>query len=313
MKNTLFFITIALLFLSCYSTTEVNMPDDESLLVVNAINFQPDSVWLIEVSKSEPYLKNNDFQFIDDALVVIKDENGIELQLEAINIKERIFYTTNQKPETGKRYQLKINTSEFRDVTATSELPNPVQVEAITVDSTLLREAYDYYTKNGNYGHYKDLPINCQIIINDPGEVDNYYQLCLYRETENSYIGLDGNLVENYSFHERYFVSNDDGSLDQMIISDETFNGTLYRWNTYVPIEAFYDYKYSAHSNYKLKLHFTLRHLSREYYKYKETLQFQNKRNSDPFAQPVIVFNNIEKGVGIFAGFSQAVMTLKNH
>lgn len=312
MKKYIFFATTGLLFFSCYSTTEVDLPNENPLIVVNAVNFQPDSTWLIELSKSESYSKNNDFQFIDNALVVIKDENGTEIQLEQTSINGRIFYTSTQKPEAGKQYQLNTLIPGFPEISAISSIPPPIQIESIVIDSTLLREAYDYYSKNGNYGYYEGLNINCQIILNDPSEVDNYYQLCLYRETESSYVGLDGNLVENYSFNEYYFVVKDDGFIDEMIISDETFNGTLYRWNAYVPIEAFHDYKYRERSNYKLRLHFTLRHLSEEYYQYKKSLELQKIRDSDPFAQPVIVFNNIENGAGIFAGYSQSVFTVTN-
>ncbi|NBW36531.1 MAG: DUF4249 domain-containing protein [Cytophagia bacterium] len=312
MKKYALFPIVGFLFLSCYSTTEIELSDDESLLVVNSINFQPDSTWLIEISRSQPYLKNNNFKMIDNAIVSIKDENNVEIPLAATNINGKILYTSNQKPAYKNKYVLKISAPGFGDVEATSELPEPVSIENIFIDSTLLKEAYNYYYENGNYGQYEGLNIKCQIIFQDPPETDNYYQLALYRESEGSYIGLDGNPIYQHYFLQSYFYTSVDGPINDMIISDETFNGTLYRWSAYLPIEYFYDFKTRYSSNYKLKLHFVLKHLSKDYYQYKETVQLQNKTINNAFAQPVIIYNNLKNGVGIFAGYSQSVLILNN-
>lgn len=306
---------ITSLFCSCYSTTEVEMPNDASFLVANSVNFQPDSTWLIEINRSSAYLDNNDYTLNEVALVTIEDGEGNQIQLTPINFSDRIFYMSNQKPEAGKRYELKINVPGFPEARAKSVIPEPVQIEHVIIDSTILRDAYDFYRKNGNYGPYDGQTINCYVSFRDPSSIKNYYQLKLYRETEEEYIDLNGNLVQKYFFIESGFYIDKDGRTSFMIENDELFNGTLYTWNVQVPISAFYDFKFGSqeNDNFKLKLHFTLRHLSKDYYNYFETLQLQDIRNGDPFAQPVIVHNNIENGAGIFAGFSQSVKILQNH
>lgn len=314
MKKYLLIVTTALLFLSCYSTTEVEMPNDASFLVVNSVNFQSDSTWLIEVSKSSTYLNNNDFVLEEPALVTIEDGEANQIQLTPVSFSDRIFYKSNQKPEAGKRYELKINIPGFQEVRAKSEIPEPVQIEHVVIDSTILRDAYDFYQKNGNYGPYEGQTINCYVSFRDSSSIKNYYQLKLYRETEEEYIDLNGNLVKRYFFIESGYYLDKDGRTSFMIANDELFNGTLYTWDVQVPISAFYDFKYGTqeNNNFKLKLHFTLRHLSKDYYNYFETRQLQDIRNGDPFAQPVIVHTNIVNGAGIFAGFSQSVFTLSN-
>ncbi|NBP70329.1 MAG: DUF4249 family protein, partial [Cytophagia bacterium] len=132
MKKYALFPIVGFLFLSCYSTTEIELSDDESLLVVNSINFQPDSTWLIEISRSQPYLKNNNFKMIDNAIVSIKDENNVEIPLAATNVNGKILYTSNQKPAYKNKYVLKISAPGFGDVEATSELPEPVSIENIS-------------------------------------------------------------------------------------------------------------------------------------------------------------------------------------
>ncbi len=309
------FLLISALFYSCYSTTEVDLPNENPFIVVNSVNFQPDSTWLIEVSKSDSYLNNNNHTLNDDAVLILKDELGLEIELLPEKINNRTFYVSDQKPETGKSYTLTINASGFPEVSAKSAIPEPVQIENIIIDSTLLREAYDFYKKNGNYDPYDGQTINCQISFKDPSLIENYYQLKLYRETESEYVDLDGNLVSSYFFTETEFYKDTEGRISLLIETDELFNGTLYTWEVKVPISAFYDFRFGSqdNNNFKLNLHFTLMHLSKDYYKYFETLQLQNIRNGDPFAQPVIVHNNIENGAGIFAGFSQSVFIATNN
>ena len=48
-----------------------------------------------------------------------------------------------------------------------------------------------------------------------------------------------------------------------------------------------------------------LRTTTEEYYNYHYTRDLQASVESNPFAQPVQVFDNIEGGLGVFAGYSQ--------
>jgi hypothetical protein len=307
---------MAFLYICCYSTTEVEIPNDASFLVVNTVNFQPDSTWLIELNKSSPYLNNNDYTLNESAIVTIKDSEGNQIQLAPGSVGDRFFYLSNQKPEVGKEYELKIDVSGFPSVKSKSQIPSPIEIQKVLIDSTVLKKAYDFYEKNGNYGPYQGEIINCLISFYDPADEKNYYELELYRETESQRTDDDGNLIkEHFIFEQHFLFEGDINAFGYTIKTDELFNGALYTWSIKVPISAFYDFKFGLGADYsfKLKLHFTLKHLSKDYYNYHETLRLQTIRNGDPFAQPVIVHNNIENGAGIFAGFSQSVMILKNH
>ena len=51
--------------------------------------------------------------------------------------------------------------------------------------------------------------------------------------------------------------------------------------------------------------HAILRNTTEEYYDYNYTRDLQISVENNPFAQPVQVFDNIEGGLGVFAGYSQ--------
>ena len=48
-----------------------------------------------------------------------------------------------------------------------------------------------------------------------------------------------------------------------------------------------------------------LRTTTEEYYNYHYTRDLQASVENNPFAQPVLVFDNIDGGLGVFAGYSQ--------
>lgn len=90
----------------------------------------------------------------------------------------------------------------------------------------------------------------------------------------------------------------DDSFTNSIVFKDVLFNGT----------EPELTFKTSgggiSRSN---MLTVTLRTLSEDGYNYLRTAHLQNTTSGDPFAQPVNVYNNIENGFGIFAGYSASI------
>lgn len=54
-----------------------------------------------------------------------------------------------------------------------------------------------------------------------------------------------------------------------------------------------------------------MKKVSEAYFLYKETYALQQSVDGDPFAEPVTVFNNIENGYGIFAGYRTTLYPLE--
>jgi hypothetical protein len=84
-----------------------------------------------------------------------------------------------------------------------------------------------------------------------------------------------------------------------VLLKDVRFNGK----ETEMTFKAFTFFGYG-------RTQIVLRSVSEEYFNYKATKGLQNNTSGDPFAQPVNVFNNINNGFGIFAGYSQSVFSM---
>jgi hypothetical protein len=291
----IYIFILGLINASCVSNVEVVLSKDETFLVVNSINFQPDSTWLIEVSRSTPFIDTSKLAIIDNAQVHIKDEDGVEIQLEPVMINTQIYYSSTQKPEIDKRYELTVHAPGFPSVKASSKIPETesVSILDIKVDSTYLKEVLEKVEDNPDYLPDFTKHVPCKASFLDPSNERNFYELRLFYGYNNS-AGI-------LKYGEFPFL-NLNGVKENFLIEDTQFNGTLNSFNFYIPLALFLTAK---------KIYVSLRILSPDYFKYLNTKNLQDDLIEDPFAQPVIVHNNIENGAGIFAGFSTLGWTLE--
>lgn len=281
-------LILPLINISCYSDTEIHLPNDEPFLIVNSINFQPDSTWLIEVSRSQPYMDTSKHAIIDNAQVYIKDEDDVEIQLQPVIINTKTYYSSDQKPEINKRYELTVHATGFPSVKANSKIPEPesVSILKIEVDSTYLKEVLEILKYNPQYPVDFNQDVLCKASFRDPPNEKNFYELRLLY----SYNTSSGTL----KYAEFPFLNLNGGRVTYFS-EDTQFNGAVHYFDFYTPLALFLTPR---------KIYVSLRILSLDYFSYLHTTSLQSGLSEDPFAQPVIVHNNIENGAGIFAGFS---------
>jgi hypothetical protein len=61
----------------------------------------------------------------------------------------------------------------------------------------------------------------------------------------------------------------------------------------------------------EIKLTYRFQNLTEEKYLFQKTAAIQRSIEGDPFAEPMPVFNNIQAGLGIFAGYQQDVRVME--
>lgn len=289
-KNKMLIGSVLIICISCFSPIEIKPPNDSQFLVVNAINFQSDSTWLIEVSRNKPFASENAHQFIDNAEVYIEDEDNLKIQLQQKIINSKTYYYSNHKPEVNKQYKLTVHTPGFISVNAVSKIPSIDSVIPlkIKIDSTYLKEVLEILKNDPSYPVDFSKSVSCNISFIDPPAEKNFYDLRLFYGSENSSALL--------KYEEIAFLDLN-GVKTNYLTDDIMFNGTTHTLYFNIPIALFLIEKIS-------KISVSLRLLSPEYYNYLHTANLQQSLNEDPFAQPVIVYSNVEHGAGIFAGFN---------
>jgi len=275
---------------ACELIVDVEVPFEHAQLTLNTF-FNPDSVWEADVSLNRHILSDTAFQKIENALLVIyENDSPVDTLHHAGNGNYR---SDSERPQIGKTYVIRATADGYEPVSAQSQIPSPAQITR--VDVTFTESASD------DRPHAK-----IDIKFTDDALEHNFYQITL--EGEREYI--DRNFGGKSTTRSPISIESDDPAIaeninanNSILIKDVLFNGK--------EVELSFktrDGNVSAFTG----IIVTLRTVSEDLYKYKTTSQLQGNTSGDPFAQPVNVYNNIENGFGVFAGYSQSNFILYN-
>src|SRR5436190_19870299 len=289
MKKYLF--TFLLLLFGCELIVDIDVPFEHPSLVVNSF-FNSDSLWTATVTLNRHVLNDNPFQKVNNALVIIYDDgNPIDT---LISKGGGLYQSDTGKPAIEKNYQIKVSADNYEAILGQSMAPMPAQI--LSVDMKRTEGTFDHPPYNAFTLKFKD----------EPG-IKNFYQILL--ETESEYIDPFTYEIQTRRYQTQ-IESNDPGLQGE---NQDTSNGLLIKDVLFDGKEAELSFKtINADVSFKASVILTLRSVSEDYYKYKTTSQLQSNTAGDPFAQPVNVYNNIENGFGIFAGYNQSSFILSN-
>jgi hypothetical protein len=203
------------------------------------------------------------------------------------------IYAGNTRPKAGSRYRIEVNVPGYDAISAEDQVPRFCPIQEL---STL------YYP--ADYG--QDGTARFSFSISDEPNTDNYYVLYIfYRTLQKGGPEPDAEPFFDF-FTRRRSINVPDAAFDYtggILFSDKTFPGSAFSVQVTLaaePLSLFADDKYL-----EAKLFFELRSISRDNYLYRSTLtKFRNDENNG-FSEPVLVWNNIKGGLGIFSSFNR--------
>jgi hypothetical protein len=289
MKKLIIIVFIVLLS-ACQLIVDVKVPYDHPQLTLNAI-INPDSAFSAQVTLNRSVLDRNAFLPVTDAEVnVYKDDSPIAT---LHYIGNGVYRSdTLLKPVAGGKYSIVADKGNTPGVSAKCSIPATTTVTNAQLSDTVINNI--------------NQEIKITLTFKDDPSVANYYEFFVASKGEHvDYFTLDRIIeYESLSNLEPYDPSSMgqiDISSDSYLVKDIRFNGK----------EVTLHFKINP-ALIAGNMSIVVRSLSEEYYKYHTTKLLQQSTSGDPFAQPVNVFNNIENGFGIFAGYSQSTYQLKN-
>jgi hypothetical protein len=294
MKKYLSFLILLVTAIACQTVVDFDIPVDRPKIVVNSL-FSPDSVWRIQISRSQHILdsrQGSSFDPVSDAVVTIHDQNNLLIETITGSYEDFIGYSYKgkTKPLPGESYIVKVDVKNETSMEAFNKVPTYVPITSVEIDSSLFISA----------GEAIEMDIN----FKDPANEKNYYEIKILQEAI-SYISNGDTIWRTqeiyYEVGDASFDNEFSGS--QKFITDNLFNGKNYSFH--LKLHGYGGSWYAKNSR------VVLFNVSEEYYKYFTTKNLQDYTNGDPFAQPVQVYTNVENGLGIFAGYSASVVELK--
>jgi hypothetical protein len=283
-------VLILLTLFGCELIVDIDVPFEHEQLTLNSV-FHNDSLWTATLSLNHHILNSSPFERIENGLVVLYQN---DLPIDTLTHQQNGVYQSNTgKPLQGNAYEIRASAEKYGSVAARSSIPLGAPITNVEIISSTTAEGFPSNT--------------FRVKFKDDASMQNYYQIIL--EVESDY--LDFQTGQPRTRRNRMAIESDDpatqsentNSYDGILLKDIFFNGKEVEVSFKTP---YYNVQNSG------TILITLRTLSEDYYKYKTTEQLQENTSGDPFAQPVNVYNNIENGFGIFAGYSQSIASHGN-
>ncbi len=304
MLRSSFFYILLLAALICGAATcerpiELDIELPEPRLVVNG-NFQPGELLQITVSRSQYVLDDDpETDYIAQALVEVTEDGGPTERLRFVPLSERqynypYYETRGLRPQIGKSYTLRVKVpdSEFEEVSAHSMIPEPVQIRRFSVFDPMVMTGATPNLKRYEYGVELDF-------VDPPGEI-NYYHLNFYQQVYRYVRAGTDTIKTNTLIYPVAFSGDNNNNVSESYLG----GGILLEDNPYVGGFNFrLGVEIDPAAELLGKVLVELRTVSKEYYKYHQSINRQLS-SGEGLGEPVIIYNNIENGHGIFAGYS---------
>ena len=282
----------------CDTTFEVELPDEEPRLTVEAL-FGTDTLLTLQVRRSSGALTPPSIDNVTTATVEVYEDGT--LAGTAAYVERRQRYVSDVRPRPGRTYQLRASAPGFPDAVAEETVPEPVPFEIVAVERgpepTGGRDREDRFT----------------IRFEDPPG-DDYY--ALYGLRERSYPGGEGNdQVFPLGFRsaspaladggfDGLLGETDDPFYLRAFFRDTPFSGGAVEIEIEVGrLDDDVDYT-------RITERLRLARLSETYYRYARALTSDSQ--AGPFGDVRRVPSNVEGGYGIFAGFAATERVLPN-
>ncbi|HBF89149.1 MAG TPA: hypothetical protein DDX39_10950 [Bacteroidales bacterium] len=294
-KNVLLLILFLITIFSCRKIIDYKIPDSGRKLVVNSF-FNSEDTIKINLSKSLHILDDAEYEFINDAVVSIYEDDQF---VENLTFTSNGNYTSNYFiPSQGKNYKIVAWNDDFDEVSAIDYVPNSVLINSVDTATTT------FVSQNGTLNNtIEENVYEFNINFDDPSG-DNYYMIKMQYIYKYQYEG------ETFTYlYDIYDLKYNDVIIEKflsnqgaVIFSDDLFEGENLNLSLFVSKYNFYTLQ--------TPVIISLYSISEAFYKYSISLDEQQNVAGNPFAEPVQVYNNVTDGYGIFAGYSVEKFTV---
>ncbi len=300
-KLSIIFFLASLFFISCETVIDVEIPLEPAKLVINS-TLIPGQPFRVHLSSSQHILDNSDYKSISGAEIKIYEDGQLLTTLP--DSTEGNYISGTFMPIVGKKYRVEASKNGFETVTAEETLPkNAVKIISVKTD-TVERNDFDYIEQR----------LEFDIEIDDDVNEENYYEIIIKRITIGLYYDYSQDppvITDTITRVRNRPLQSEDPSLEEfqnygqsIYFDDGLFNGKKYHMKVSTQSEGFSNPEDVLEDYYEIYL----RNTSEAYYLYKRSTELQNWTEDDPFAQPVQVYNNINNGYGIFAGYNNEMV-----
>jgi hypothetical protein len=266
MKKILFPFMLFIALVSCEQEADIELPDTAPKLTVSCFISPEQDFVTAYITWSRPVFSTNDDRPVDDLEVSITDGSSEAFFQYDVNIGQYVLSLAEYPLALGVEYTLRVKAPTGEEVVARTVIPAELpSIESATLDSSSYSNSFWEEINEFTY----------KTTLTDNSSDFQYYRFIYYNE-DVWFPGKEYASIEGQSYRD------DESLVEGKIYVEE--NITYYGYN-------------GAVSNKRL----AVLNCSESYYRYHKTLQ--NQTFGNPFAEPTIVYSNVEGGLGAFGAY----------
>ncbi len=256
---------------------DVDIPEHTPALAVTCNLSNQDSILLAYVTSSIGVLEQENPETITDAKVELFKNGELFHTLPYI---DQGFYGWEIEGLLGNEndtYELRVEKEDFESVNSIQRMPD--QIDIISAS----------FEKDGTIDPEGERVDELVIKFKDQKDVANYYKVEVYFEFT----------IEDITYRQDYYFDSNDPAVnftnDGIYLPDIIFDGNTYELRLYA-YDLFVDEFWENPA-----LIVNLVHLSSDKYFRETSIRAYENSEDNPFAEPAVIFSNIENGYGIFS------------
>lgn len=275
--NLIFFSTF--LLLGCSKSVDFDFPAHAPGLVLNGV-FNPDSIFSIDLTSSNQISSNNDFNPVENASVRLFQNGNYLTDLQH---SKKGIYRASIKPESLRKYEIRVTAPGFPDIAAHNHVPEKPAIHHVQIT-----------TVSGGVSPTQGL--NVSLILDDVPKENNFYFIRAYTFDRGGNAGMPYIRDLNISFISP--IEDDFEMGSRKFFSDKLFQGDSINLKIHLEDSS------------KETVYLLIAQVTKEYFDYGKTLRRHTM--TDLNINQMAVSNNIENGVGLFAGYNAVTIPIKH-
>lgn len=270
--------------LGCEQFLEVELPGQEPRLVMNAL-LEPSDTIRVYLTKSKGILEGTEydgFEYVRDGQVFLKTEDGSLFPFgfaEKSNPFESFayYYLAGYNFRVNDQYEIIAESAGYKEISAKVRFPERVPIKELSyrnlgpTDSFSNHDLLEFTVKFDELPGMDFYELTGQIYGSSTTQENSFYSANLNPKPVNPAYERDSWIARGILFDDVLLAGNDSEIVFRAIIPRE----------------------------YDLDVTISLAHVSESYFRYEETVGLQDYNRGDFLSQPVLVYNNIQNGMGI--------------
>jgi hypothetical protein len=287
-----------LFFLMATACEKPSGPEDVEPRLVIFSEFASNRTLEVQVAKTRSiYQGSNDQEYVLDAKVDIYQGRTF-LERLALNPEKfpPVYASLHLNPEPNVTYTIEASAPGFETVKGTDKIPSRIRIDHLGISDILVSP--------GEKPNQVEYQYRVTLEFKDPGSIVNYYHVNFIQQFFKGPGGKEEFFPKSLREAKARFptLKNDfyiAGSQGGLLFSDETFDGRLFSKS--IPLRF-----YLEEDEHLGPLFVELRSVSEDYYLFQVSLT-QQSGPGYPYQGDAPLYNNIQNGQGIFAGYSSSV------